>query len=133
MASYVPSTQNTLISLFSLLFLLFPPPLSCFPLSPSIFPLNSSFPPPYLFQRDAFNGGSKADKAERGLTKEQRKAERIAAIRSSVVYSGQLLTKNVKESIFHAAWKDRFFVIASGVSLFLSYGTVLVLHGAAEY
>lgn len=67
------------------------------------------------FQRDAFNGGSKADQAERGLTKEQRKAERIAAIRSSVIYSGHLLTKNVKESIFKSAWKDRYFVIASGV------------------
>jgi hypothetical protein len=65
-------------------------------------------------QRDAFNGGSKADKAERGLTKEQRKAERIAAIRSSIIYSGHLLIKSGKESIFKAAWKDRYFVIASG-------------------
>jgi hypothetical protein len=90
-----------------------------------LIPLLALFPPFSLLQRDAFNGGSKADKAERGLTKEQRKAERIAAIRSSVVYSGQLLTKNVKESIFHAAWKDRFFVIASGVSLSITHNTVL--------
>lgn len=80
-----------------------------------LFPLISLLLSFSSFQRDAFNGGSKADQAERGLTKEQRKAERIAAIRSSVIYSGHLLTKNVKESIFKSAWKDRYFVIASGV------------------
>jgi hypothetical protein len=65
-------------------------------------------------QRDGFNGGSKADKAERGLSKDQRKAERIAAIRSAIVYGGPLMIKNTKESMFKSSWKERYFVIASG-------------------
>lgn len=66
-------------------------------------------------QRDGFNGGSKADKAERSLSKEERKAERIAAIRSAVVYAGTLMMKNTKESMFKSSWKERYFVIASGI------------------
>ena len=67
-----------------------------------------------MLQRDGFNGGSKGDKAHRLLSKEGRKAERIAAIRSSVVFSGALMIKSMKESMFKSAWKDRYFVIASG-------------------
>lgn len=67
-----------------------------------------------ILQRDGFNGGSKADKAERGLSKDQRKAERIAAIRSAIVYGGPLMIKNTKESMFKSSWKERYFVIASG-------------------
>ena len=69
----------------------------------------------YTEQRDGFNGGSKADKAVRSLSKEERKAERIAAIRSAVVYAGTLMMKNTKESMFKSSWKERYFVIASGV------------------
>ena len=69
---------------------------------------------PLKLQRDGFNGGSKADKAERGLSKDQRKAERIAAIRSAIVYGGPLMIKNTKESMFKSSWKERYFVIASG-------------------
>jgi hypothetical protein len=67
-----------------------------------------------FLQRDGFNGGSKADKAERGLSKDERKAERIAAIRSAIVFSGPLMIKNTKESMFKSSWKERYFVIASG-------------------
>jgi hypothetical protein len=37
-------------------------------------------------QRDGFNGGSKADQAVRGLSKEAMKAERIGAIRSAIQF-----------------------------------------------
>lgn len=80
-------------------------------------------------QRDGFNGGSKADKAERGLSKDERKAERIAAIRSAIVFSGPLMIKNTKESMFKSSWKERYFVIASGTYIV----TLLVAQSLASF
>lgn len=49
-----------------------------------------------------------------GLSKEERQAERIAAIRSAIVHGGPLSMKSAKERIFQATWKEKYFVIASG-------------------
>ena len=72
--------------------------------------------------QDGFNGGSNADQAARGLSKEERAAERIAAIRTAVVHGGPLSMKSAKTGLFKSGWKDRYFVIASGnqiISIFL--------------
>ena len=68
-----------------------------------------------LQQNDNHSLGYKA--YSQGLTKEERKAERIAAIRTAIVHGGLLSIKSAKERIFKATWKDRYFVIASGEHL----------------
>ena len=78
-----------------------------------------------LQQNDNHSLGYKA--YSQGLTKEERKAERIAAIRTAIVHGGLLSIKSAKERIFKATWKDRYFVIASGEYLVPTRSIISIL------